>query len=306
MPPKKYLDFAESKPFKRIAKHLAQSSTDTREYVSITCPHCNVSFVQIPSECLASNKASECIRHLRMCEKAKAAGAQVAPRKRRAVAQTVAAESSTGNDVDSTELLAQLESEKTNSAAILASKADLADRNDVLRGRVQSLEDQMSQLNVEMQKMRAEMVQLKPLVPLLQQINGILGVTASVPPAADIHMYVSKVEHLKQAAALANSANANRVKALEKDVASLRVENTHLRDDLTDLRTKNAELHRTYKKYNDYWNLADELFDDPNTSVAFLRKAMTFTHPDKDPKYRKAANAWQKVLNFLVQEIRKH
>jgi len=110
-----------------------------------------------------------------MCEKAKAAGAQVAPRKRRAVAQTVAAESSTGNDVDSTELLTQLENEKTNSAAILASKADLADRNDVLRGRVQCLEDQMSQLNVEMQKMRAEMVQLKPLVPLLQQINGILS-----------------------------------------------------------------------------------------------------------------------------------
>ena len=109
-------------------------------------------------------------------------------------------------------------------------------------------------------------------LPLLQQINGILGGTASVPPAADINMYVAKVEHLKQAAALANSANVNRVKTLETDVASLQKDNTHLRADIATLRTQNAKLHTKYKKYNDYWNLANELFDDPDASLVFLRE----------------------------------
>ena len=102
MPLKKYLDFKESEPVKQMAKHFAKHGDDTRLYVSITCPHCHVAFVQIPSECLASNKAMECLRHLRVCERAKAAGVQVAPRKRRAVsvAESDASSRATSDTVD--------------------------------------------------------------------------------------------------------------------------------------------------------------------------------------------------------------
>ena len=92
MPPKKYLDFSESEPLKQITKHFAKNSDDTRTYVSITCPHCKESFVQIPSEYVVTNKASECLKHLRVCEQAKALGVQTAPRKRRAVANETPAD----------------------------------------------------------------------------------------------------------------------------------------------------------------------------------------------------------------------
>ena len=46
MPPK-YLDFAESAPHVRLAKQNARDEQDTRSYITITCPHCSVDFVEI-------------------------------------------------------------------------------------------------------------------------------------------------------------------------------------------------------------------------------------------------------------------
>ena len=45
--PKKYLDFAESAPHVRLAKQNARDERDTRSYITITCPHCSVDFVEI-------------------------------------------------------------------------------------------------------------------------------------------------------------------------------------------------------------------------------------------------------------------
>ena len=45
--PKKYLDFAESVPHVRLAKQNARDERDTRSYITITCPHCSVDFVEI-------------------------------------------------------------------------------------------------------------------------------------------------------------------------------------------------------------------------------------------------------------------
>ena len=82
MPPKKYMDFTESAPIERQAK---QPPYEERSYVDITCPHCNLSFVSIPEESVRSNKASECLKHLRVCEVFKAKGGEVAlaPEKKR-------------------------------------------------------------------------------------------------------------------------------------------------------------------------------------------------------------------------------
>ena len=48
--PKKYLDFAESAPHVRLAKQNARDERDTRSYITITCPHCSVDFVEIAAE----------------------------------------------------------------------------------------------------------------------------------------------------------------------------------------------------------------------------------------------------------------
>lgn len=83
MPPRKYLDFVEREPVKRIAKVNYQSADRTRNYVGITCPHCNDIFVEIPEEHLSTNKASECKRHLSKCSKASEKGVVVNEVKRR-------------------------------------------------------------------------------------------------------------------------------------------------------------------------------------------------------------------------------
>ena len=67
MPPKKYNDFIEGDPITRLSKHHPTSPTDKRIYVPIQCPHCMTDFVEVPSERLATNKASACRNHLAEC-----------------------------------------------------------------------------------------------------------------------------------------------------------------------------------------------------------------------------------------------
>ena len=66
-PQKKYLDFTEGAPVTRLAKKLASSAEDERQYIPLTCPHCKTVFVEIPSDRVASNKASACRDHLAKC-----------------------------------------------------------------------------------------------------------------------------------------------------------------------------------------------------------------------------------------------
>lgn len=66
-PPKKYLDFMEGDPVIRMAKKMAASADDERQYIPLTCPHCKTIFVEIPVDRLASNKASACRDHMSKC-----------------------------------------------------------------------------------------------------------------------------------------------------------------------------------------------------------------------------------------------
>ena len=66
-PPKKYSDFVEGDPVTRMAKKLASSADDKRQYIPLTCPHCASVFIEIPDDRLASNKASACRDHLAKC-----------------------------------------------------------------------------------------------------------------------------------------------------------------------------------------------------------------------------------------------
>ena len=69
---KKYLDFVASAPYERGSKHGGPDAR--RSYVTIACPHCDAAFVEIAADRLHTNKASECLKHLRVCDAAIGAG----------------------------------------------------------------------------------------------------------------------------------------------------------------------------------------------------------------------------------------
>lgn len=64
--PRKYEDFVESEPEMKPAKKAPWNEDN---YVGITCPHCNTLFVELTVDSLKSSKASQCLKHLRVCTK---------------------------------------------------------------------------------------------------------------------------------------------------------------------------------------------------------------------------------------------
>jgi len=91
MPPKKYIDFVEKPAEERRGKAPPYAM---RNYVDVICPHCNTICAEIPEEFLKQTKASECLKHLRVCEVFKAKGGEVvsAPEKKKSEIDTLKAE----------------------------------------------------------------------------------------------------------------------------------------------------------------------------------------------------------------------
>ena len=58
----KYTDFRVSEPFVKEAKH---GRGETRAYVTIHCPHCNEVFAEVANDIIGTQKAKECLGHLR-------------------------------------------------------------------------------------------------------------------------------------------------------------------------------------------------------------------------------------------------
>lgn len=289
--PKKYTDFAESAPHVRIAKQNARDELDTRSYVTITCPHCSVAFVEIAAESLPTNKASECKKHLLRCDAASAAGVRPEPVKRKRTGAADAAPDAA--------LGVKLDAERARNMALAASETRLTARNDELAGRIHSLESQMGDMRADMEQMRLEMQQLRPLVPLVQRINQELDLSVSVPPAAPIDTYVVRLSGLKKAAAVAKAALSS------KPTAKLERENATLKDtnDRLNKRLQRAALDG--KKFERYWGLADPLFQDPKDSATFVRKVVACAHPDKHPGHKAAATAVTQTLTHLLEELRR-
>ena len=64
MPRKMYTDFEERNS---VTKPGKKAPWATMTFIPITCPHCKHSFVEIPDHNLKTSKASECLKHLRVC-----------------------------------------------------------------------------------------------------------------------------------------------------------------------------------------------------------------------------------------------
>lgn len=62
---RKYDDFEESDVFRAPAKKYPY---EENSYVSLTCPHCKVVFVQLTANDIKTTKASKCLKHLRVCK----------------------------------------------------------------------------------------------------------------------------------------------------------------------------------------------------------------------------------------------
>ena len=66
MPSKKYADFEESEPTYRRGKHPPHGM---RTFVDIKCPHCGEICAEVPEEHVKTSKATNCLQHLRVCDK---------------------------------------------------------------------------------------------------------------------------------------------------------------------------------------------------------------------------------------------
>ena len=78
MPPAKYTDFEVSEPF-TIRSKRNKDEEIMREYVKITCPHCQRQIGDIPVDVLKVHKAGKCKAHLEVCPEFKAKGGNVEP-----------------------------------------------------------------------------------------------------------------------------------------------------------------------------------------------------------------------------------
>ena len=283
MPPKKYLDFAESTPYRRIAKQHAKDEQDVRSYVTITCPHCAVAFVEIAADRLPTNKASECKKHLLRCESALAAGVCTNPVKRKRALPCVP------EPVDE-----ELRAERAKNATLMASEARLVASNEGLRGRVASLEAQMldkderlEALDRQMQAMSVQLAQLHPLAPLVQRIARELGLPTDLPPPAPADAYVRKLEKLKKAAA------GGKVGQLQRN--------------LQDARRAVGDLNRENRAAKDLRNCFSEYPRHPDEARSFLRAVARAVHPDKHGGSEcvtgRLASGLQSALNTVQQSL---
>ena len=277
---KKYLDFVASAPYERGSKHGGPDAR--RSYVTIACPHCDAAFVEIAADRLHTNKASECLKHLRVCDAAKAAGVLVPPAKKRAVAEEpprTAAE-------PAAQAQCALAAERARSTALAASEAKLAGANEQLRARVHSVESELAGLRAELERMQLRMSERdardRARDALLRACTDSLGLTT--PPLPAPHTVAEKIAGLRRAARVARSVPAPSAQAHAlrqrhaREMEELKQEHNDLL--LGAMRTHNARALTTATK-------------------AVRRELCLLVHPDKASRFASARLMGEAVMQRL-------
>ena len=279
---KKYLDFVASAPYERGSKHGGPDAR--RSYVTIACPHCDAAFVEIAADRLHTNKASECLKHLRVCDAAIGAGVLAPPAKRRAGAE----EPPPPRAAATTEPDAQraLAAERATSAALAASEAKLVGANEQLRSRVHAVESELAGLRAELEQMKLGMSERdardRARDALLRACTDSLGLTT--PPLPAPHTVAEKIAGLRRAARVARSvpAPSARAHALRqrhaREMEELKREHNELL--LGALRTHNARALTTATK-------------------AVRRELCLLVHPDKASRFASARLMGEAVMQRL-------
>ena len=278
---KKYLDFVASAPYERGSKHGGPDAR--RSYVTIACPHCDAAFVEIAADRLHTNKASECLKHLRVCDAAIGAGVLAPPAKRRAGAE----EPPPPRAASTAEPDAQraLAAERATSAALAASEAKLVGANEQLRSRVHAVESELAGLRAELEQMKLGMSERdardRARDALLRACTDSLGLTT--PPLPAPHTVAEKISGLRRAARVARSVPAPvQAHALRqrhaREMEELKREHNDLLLDA--LRTRNARALTTATK-------------------AVRRELCLLVHPDKASRFASARLMGEAVMQRL-------
>ena len=279
---KKYLDFVASAPYERGSKHGGPDAR--RSYVTIACPHCDAAFVEIAADRLHTNKASECLKHLRVCDAAIGAGVLAPPAKRRAGAEEPPPpRAAAPAEPDAQRALA---AERATSAALAASEAKLVGANEQLRSRVHAVESELAGLRAELEQMKLGMSERdardRARDALLRACTDSLGLTT--PPLPAPHTVAEKIAGLRRAARVARSvpAPAPSAHALRqrhaREMEELKREHNELL--LGALRTHNARALTTATK-------------------AVRRELCLLVHPDKASRFASARLMGEAVMQRL-------
>ena len=277
---KKYLDFVASAPYERGSKHGGPDAR--RSYVTIACPHCDAAFVEIAADRLHTNKASECLKHLRVCDVAIGAGVLAPPAKRRAGAEELPSRATSTAEPDAQQALA---AEGAESAALAASEAKLVGANEQLRSRVHAVESELAGLRAELEQMKLGMSERdardRARDALLRACTDSLGLTT--PPLPAPHTVAEKIAGLRRAARVARSVPAQtHAHALRqrhaREVEELKREHNELL--LGALRTHNARALTTATK-------------------AVRRELCLLVHPDKASRFASARLMGEAVMQRL-------
>ena len=282
---KKYLDFVASAPYERGSKHGGPDAR--RSYVTIACPHCDAAFVEIAADRLHTNKASECLKHLRVCDAAIGAGVLAPPAKRRAGAEELPPRAASTAEPDAQQALA---AERAESAALAASEAKLVGANEQLRSRVHAVESELAGLRAELEQMKLGMSERdardRARDALLRACTDSLGLTT--PPLPAPHTVAEKIAGLRRAARVARSVPAPSAQthaqthALRqrhaREMEELKREHNELL--LGALRTHNARALTTATK-------------------AVRRELCLLVHPDKASRFASARLMGEAVMQRL-------
>ena len=279
---KKYLDFVASAPYERGSKHGGPDAR--RSYVTIACPHCDAAFVEIAADRLHTNKASECLKHLRVCDAAIGAGVLAPPAKRRAGAEELLPRAASTAEPDAQQALA---AERATSAALAASEAKLVGANEQLRSRVHAVESELAGLRAELEQMKLGMSERdardRARDALLRACTDSLGLTT--PPLPAPHTVAEKIAGLRRAARVARSVPAPahaQTHALRqrhaRELEELKREHNELL--LGALRTHNARALTTATK-------------------AVRRELCLLVHPDKASRFASARLMGEAVMQRL-------
>ena len=288
MPPtKKYLDFVPSDPFERGTKH---GGSDTRRsYVAIACPHCETAFVEIAADRLHTNKASECLKHLRVCDAAIGAGVLAPPAKRRAGAEEPPPPRAAATaEPDAQRALA---AERATSAALAASEAKLAGANEQLRARVHSVESELAGLRAELERMQLRMSERdardRARDALLRACTDSLGLTTPPLPAA--HTIAEKIAGLQKAARVARSGPPPPPPPNRADTHALR--QRHARK-MEELKRDHSDLLLNALRRNNAGALS-------TAAKAVRRELCLLVHPDKADRFGSARQMGEAVMQRL-------
>ena len=279
MPPKKYVDFRVSEPFERMSKYNTTSTSDVRKYVGITCPYCCVVFVNIPSEHVFTNKASECKKHLLKCSRAADDGVAVEPIKRKGERQ----ESKNSDEATNRDQISTL----------VASEAKLLSRNEDLRSQVSLLNEQMANLQdrdtqraEENKELRTEMAHLKSNMEHMYRLfSHELGLPER-PPWPSVEEYTDRLLGLKKAAAVNEGVDQR-----DKQPSLKRT-----REENEKLKTENKQLRKQ--------RAVSAAFTALVRDDRFHRQTMLLLHPDKRGQLAEHHRPHADVLLKAVQTAR--